>query len=301
VKPSELPVSVFRRADSILGESLVWEPSTASMMWCDITAGLIHRSPLAGAQDGSDDEVVALPAPVCSFHPAQLDTGAGVVVSLGNRVVTTDLHGGQLTELARIAHAHPGMRLNEGKVDPSGRWITGSMDVTEGEPDGAFYSVAADGTVRTLLGGVGTANGIEWSLDGSLIYVTDTSVGTVYEADYTVAGDIENLRPQLTGAPHDGLVIDADGCLWGALYGEGRVAQYDAEGAELLSIDLPVPNVTSVALGGPDLSTLYVCSARENLTEEQLVAHPLSGSVFAIETPTRGREANVFGRPARHA
>lgn len=298
---SDPTVSVFRSVSAILGESLVWEPSTASMLWCDISAGLIHRSPLSGASDGSDDETISLPAPVCSFHPARLAAGDGFVVSLGDRIVTTDAHGGDVTELARIDHAHPGLRLNEGKVDPVGRWITGSMDMTTGDSDGAFYSVTADGAVRILLGGVATANGIDWSADGTRIFFTDTGVGTVYAADYTADGDIENPEALLAGGPHDGLAIDDDGCLWGALYGEGRVVRYSATGDELLSVELDAPNVTSVAFGGPRRSTLYVCSARENLTEEQLVAHPLSGSVFAIETGTTGRAPYVFGAGPRHA
>jgi sugar lactone lactonase YvrE len=293
-------VSVFRHARAILGESLVWEPATASVLWCDISAGLIHRSPLSGAADGSDDEVISLPGPVCSFHPARVSSGDGFVVSLKDRVVTTDAHGGRVTDVATIDHAHQGLRLNEGKVDPVGRWITGSMDLS-GEPDGAFYSVTSDGRVRTLLGGVGTANGIDWSADGTRIFFTDTGVGTVYAADYTAEGEIENPEPLLTGGPHDGLAIDDEGCLWGALYGEGRVVRYSGTGEELLSVELEVPNVTSVAFGGPGRTTLYVCSARENLTEEQLDAHPLSGSVFAIETSTRGREPYVFGSTAGHA
>jgi sugar lactone lactonase YvrE len=270
------------------------------MLWCDISAGLIHRSPLSGALDGSDDEVLSLPAPVCSFHSARLPSGEGLVVSLGDRVVTTDSHGGDLTELARIDHANPGLRLNEGKVDPQGRWVTGSMDLS-GEPDGAFYSITPDGGVRTLLGGIGTANGIDWSSDGARIFFTDTGVGTVYAADYTTDGDIENPQPLLVGGPHDGLAIDEEGCLWGALYGEGRVVRYSGEGDELESVEINAPNVTSVAFGGPTRSTLYVCTARENLTEEQLVEHPLSGSVFAIETLTHGREPYVFGSTVGHA
>ena len=62
----------------------------------------------------------------------------------------------------------------------------------------------------------------------------------------------------------------------------------------MLELELPAPNVTSVAFGGADLRTLFVASARENLTEEQLLAHPLSGSIFAITTETSGRESRTF-------
>ena len=287
---------VFRESTAILGESLIADVSAErpAMLWCDITAGLIHRSPVDGARDGSDDTVVALEAPVASFHLAEIGDVPGFVVSLGDSVVLADRAGGVLRELARIDHAHPGLRLNEGKVDPFGRWVTGSMDLTTGDPDGAFYSIDPDGAQRVLRGGFGTANGVEFSRDGGRIWFTDTSVQTVYTGGYGAAGEITGVEPFHSGEMHDGLVLDDDGCLWSAVYGGGVVIRYDQAGRELERVEFPVPNLTSVAFGGGSSRTLYVTSARENLTEEQLRAHPLSGSVFAVETGTTGTAAPVF-------
>jgi sugar lactone lactonase YvrE len=299
-------VTVFREARAILGESLVADAAAAvpAMLWCDITAGLIHRSPIDGAPDGSDDTVVALEPPVASFHLAEIADDAqsipGFVVSLGDRVVLADRDGAVLRTLATIDHAHPGLRLNEGKADPFGRWVTGSMDLTTGAPDGAFYSVAGagstdpEGTQRVLRGGFGTANGIEFSRDGGRIWFTDTSVQTIYTGDYGPSGEITGVETFHSGEMHDGLVLDDDGCLWGAVYGAGVVIRYDGAGTELDRFEFPAPNLTSVAFGGGDSRTLYVTSARENLTEHQLLAHPLSGSVFALQTGTTGRAAPVF-------
>ena len=261
------------------------------MLWCDITAGLLHRSPLAGDPGGADDTVLALPAPLASFHRAELGGEPGYVASLGDRVVLADRAGAVVRELARIDHAHPGMRLNEGKVDPAGRWVTGSMDLTRGEPDGAFYSVGPDGGARVIAGGLGTANGLEWSLDGTRIYYTDTSTQTIYTGGYSADGDISDVEVFHHGEMHDGLTVDADGWLWSAVYGAGVVVRYDENGVERERHEFEAPNLTSVAFAG---STLYVASARENLTEEQLLAHPLSGAVFALETTTTGRPARVF-------
>ena len=290
--------TVFREAGAILGESLVADAAARdpAMLWCDITSGLIHRSPIGGARDGSDDTVVALEAPVASFHLAEIGAGGGdatpgFVVSLGDRVVLADRSGHELRELARIDHAHPGLRLNEGKIDPFGRWITGSMDLTTGDPDGAVYSIAPDGFQRVLRGGFGTANGLEFSRDGSRIWFTDTSVQTIYTGGYGADGEITDVEVFHSGEMHDGLVLDDDGCLWSAVYGGGVVVRYDRAGTELGRFEFPAPNLTSVAFLG---STLYVASARENLTEEQLLAHPLSGSVFALQTETTGTAAPVF-------
>lgn len=294
-----MDVQVFRDVEAILAESLVWDPGTGetpgSMLWCDITAGLIHRSPLDGATDGADDTTIALPPPVASFHQSR---AGGFVVSLGDRIVLADASGEITRTLASINHG-PHLRMNEGKVDPSGRWVTGSMNLHDQTPDGAYYSVDSNGRLQVLYGGLGVANGVEWSLDGSRVYFTDTAVSTIYTATYTSAGEMLDVEVWHQGAPNDGLTIDDDGCLWSGLYGEGRVVRYDPDGRELSSIDLPAPNITSVAFGGPHLGTLYVCSARENLTEEQLEAHPLSGAVFAIETSTSGVASRLFGSAPR--
>lgn len=288
--------TVFREARAILGESLVADATAdaPAMLWCDITAGLLHRSPIDGASDGSDDTVVPFAPPLASFHLADIDGREGYIVSLGDRVVLADRAGGVLRELARIDHAHPGMRLNEGKVDPAGRWVTGSMDLTIGDADGAYYSVDPDGTTRVLRGGLTTANGLEWSRDGSRIWFTDTGALTIYTGAYGADGEITGVEHFHSGEMHDGLALDDDGCLWGAVYGSGLVIRYDPAGAELGRFEFPAPNLTSVAFGGGASSTLYVTSARENLTERQLREHPLSGSVFALETRTTGRAARVF-------
>ena len=287
-------MDIFRSAPAILGESLTWDAATGSMLWTDITAGLLHSSHVGDPVDGADDLIVQLPPPLASFGLADIRGQRGFIVSLGDRVVLADRAGSILRTVAWIEHSHPGMRLNEGKVDPHGSWVTGSMDLITGDPDGAFYAVKSTGEVRTLRGGIGVGNGLEWSLDGTRIYFTDTSVSTVYTGRYSETGDITEVEPFLTDGPHDGLTIDVDGCLWSAFYGEGRVARFSPTGERMLELELPAPNVTSVAFGGADLRTLFVASARENLTEEQLLAHPLSGSIFAITTETSGRESRTF-------
>lgn len=282
---------VFREAKAILGESIVWDPQ-GFLYWCDITAGLMHRSSIDGKTDGTDDRSAQFPPPLASF--AQGKTG-GFVASLGDRVVLADDAGQVTEELAVIHHTQPGIRLNEGKCDPYGRWITGSMNFTTGVADGAFYSISPDGECRTLRGGFTVANGVEWSLDDSEIFFTDTSVKTIYRAPYSADGEVGEGGIFHSGEMHDGLTIDADGYLWSGIYGGGKVVRHTSDGQEDLTVELPAPNITSVAFGGDRMSTLFVTSARENLTEEQLEAHPLSGSVFAIETETHGRLARRFG------
>jgi sugar lactone lactonase YvrE len=50
-----------------------------------------------------------------------------------------------------------------------------------------------------------------------------------------------------------------------------------------------------VHLGGADLKTLYITTAREDNTPEQLAAHPLTGAVFAVRVDVAGVPAARFG------
>lgn len=291
---------VFRNGRAILAESPVWDAPSETLLWCDITAGLVHRSSVDGPPEGSRDLICRLDAPVASFQPV---ASGGFVVALEERVVIVDDLFNIRSELARVEHAHPGMRLNEGKCDPFGRFVVGSMDVTRGEPDAALYRLSADGRSEVLLGGIAVANGFEWSDDGSEFFFTDTSVSTVYRCGYGPGDQIGEPEPFLTGAPSDGFARDSSGGFWSGCYGQGRVIRRDEDGRLLSEVAIPAPNVTGLAFGGPELSTLYVCTAREKLDERALERYPQSGGVFAIDTDVRGYPTHAFGGgpPAPHA
>jgi sugar lactone lactonase YvrE len=55
-----------------------------------------------------------------------------------------------------------------------------------------------------------------------------------------------------------------------------------------------VQQVTSCAFAGPDLTTLYVTSAREHLSEDVLASQPLAGALFAFEPGVVGLALPAF-------
>lgn len=282
------PVRVFCDEQAVLAESIVWDPQHQALRWTDITLGTLTTADA----DGLVLDVTAFPPPLASFQPR---ASGGFVLALEDSVVVTAADDpGARTTIARVEHAHDGIRFNEGKCDPFGRFLVGSMDLTTGDPDGALYSVEPDGTTRLIRGGFGTTNGIEWSPEGDLMYVTDTATSTIYRGSYGPDGALGELEPFVSGHAHDGLVRDDEGCFWTAVYGGGRVERYDASGAHLETVDVPAPNVTSVAFGGADMRTLFIATARENASEEQLEQHPHAGAVFAVPTRVHGFPANTF-------
>lgn len=287
---------VFRDLPSVLVESIFWDARTEEVVWVDITAGTLHRGRLDGATDGSTDRVVSLPAPVSAVQPA---VGGGYVAALKDRVVTLDRDGEIVETLGTVEHRHAGVRFNEGKVDPFGRFVVGSMDMTTGEPDAAVYLFspgAATELPHLLRGGFTVTNGFEWSDAGDEMFLTDTATKTVYRAPYGAGDDpLGEMEPYLRGFSSDGLARDVDGCFWNAVNGDGMVLRWLPDGSVAERVAVPAPNVTSVAFGGSDLRTLFVGSARENMTEADLRSHPSSGSIFALDLDVAGRPVGTFG------
>ncbi len=95
----------------------------------------------------------------------------------------------------------------------------------------------------------------------------------------------EGLRP-------DGSVVDSEGCLWNAQYGSGRVVRYRPDGSLDRVVQVPASNTTCPAFGGPGLRTLFITTARQHLSEEDLQQQPHAGTVFALEVDTPGQPAN---------
>ena len=94
----------------------------------------------------------------------------------------------------------------------------------------------------------------------------------------------------------DGVVLDSEDCLWVALWDGWGVRRYASDGTLLLHVDLPCARVTKLAFGGPDLRTAYVTTARTGLDEDQLVAQPLAGGLFAFDAPAAGRPLPRYRR-----
>ena len=61
-------------------------------------------------------------------------------------------------------------------------------------------------------------------------------------------------------------------------------------------IDLPVQRPTSCQFGGPDLSVLFVTTARQKLTPQELATQPLAGALLALDVGVKGvAEARYVG------
>lgn len=264
-----------------LAECPTWHTATATLWWTDIHGRALHR--FDPARDEHDE--FALAERLGSF--AFTDGGrllAAFVAELGYLTVAT----GEWEPLAPIEAEVTETRANDGRPDRHGGFVFGTMHETTGErrPHGCFYGWRAGAALVTLRPGIGIANSVSFSPDGYTIYYTDTPGRVIWRAAYdpegpALSGEASFLTIDGPGAP-DGSTVDADGCLWNAQWGASQVARYTPTGVLDTVIDLPVPHVSAPVFGGPDLTTLYITTAREHLDP----SHPawdVSGSIFAVD------------------
>jgi sugar lactone lactonase YvrE len=280
------------RAD--LGEGPAWEARTDCLYWVDIHRGHLHifNPPEATDRLIEVGEFLGCVAPRRS---------GGLVLALRSGFALLDLPAERLTHLASPEPHLPGNRFNDGKCDPAGRFLAGSMDDAEIEATGSLYALASDGSVKTLLTGTRISNGLTWSPDYRTFYFIDTPTRLVMAYDYDLAsGQIANPRPVVSVPPKlgwpDGMTSDLEGMLWVAMWAGARLTRWDpSTGSLLAEIPIPALNVSSCAFGGPHLADLYVTSARKGMHAEQLAQYPLSGGLFRIRTSFQGMPTFGFG------
>lgn len=264
-----------------LGECVLWNHASQSLWWTDIEARRLYRldwqtraletfeTPARLAAFGfveNRHEFIA--AFDCGF--ALYDPARGIA---GNRLRPEGLKKGH--------------RLNDGRVDRSGRFWCGSMVEDHAEPHEAQLYCLADGRTSAHLDGIGIANGLCWSPDGTVCYFADTLEKTIwrfaFDRDCGVLSGREEFARISRGAP-DGATVDAEGFLWSAQWGGGCVTRYAPDGRIDRVLDVPAEQPTCVAFGGPGLDLLFVTSARTGLGRSQAG----DGDLFMYNVGIRG-------------
>jgi sugar lactone lactonase YvrE len=274
------------------GEGPVWDERSQRLVWVDLSAALVHRfDPAAGAMEPwSVGQVVGSLAPRANggFVAAARD-GFGVLDDAGTLEIVAPVETGK-----------PGMLMNDGKCDAAGRFWAGSTHVEGTTPVGSLYRLDTGGQATPMLGGLTISNGIDWSLDGRAMYYVDSPTRRIdvfsFDPDAGLISErrtFAELEPGTT-LP-DGVTADADGYIWVAIWGGWCLHRYTPDGQLDMVVRLPVSQVTCCAFGGAELDELYITSARDDLSPEQLREEPLAGGLFRVRPGVRGRQPNSYG------
>ena len=275
-----------------LGEAPVWDDRRQRLVFVDIMRGHVHEfDPATGGH-----HVLDVGQPVGSVALAE---AGDWIVAAQDGFYRLDPDRGTLTLIAHVEADLAGNRMNDGAVDAAGRFWAGTMEIIGTREKGCLYRLDPDGTVHCMLAPVSTSNGIDWSPDGQIMYYVDTPLSRIDAFNFAPhTGEISYRRtfvnvPPSSGYP-DGLVVDADGFIWLALWQGGAVHRYAPNGRLNRVVNLPVSLVTKCTFGGPDLDELYITTARIGLDEASQGRELPAGGVFRMRPGVRGRPANRF-------
>jgi L-arabinonolactonase len=278
---------------NVLGESILWDDRAHVLRWTDIHAAtVLSWDPLSG----HPASVLPLAERVAAIGLREAD---GLVLAVASGFAFLD-GSGRLERLAKIEADRPTTRLNDGRVDPFGRFVCGGMDeAADQQPISAVYVLDTKHGVTRILDGVHCANSICWSPDGSKMYFSDMPSRRIDVFDYDAGLSELGLRKSFAELPPgpglpDGSQVDEAGFLWNAEWGGGKVVRYSPAGERDREIALPVSNPTCVAFGGPDLDILFITSASFGLDPAARALEPHAGSVFALRPGVRGRREYRF-------
>jgi sugar lactone lactonase YvrE len=270
-----------------IGEGPVWDAVLQVVRWVDIPTAMVFAGMVGPAGlvvvdrltvDASDAVSCVIPT-----------SDGGLLLAGRTELITVDADGTQVRGPA-IEGLGPESRLNDGKVDPQGRLVVGSLAPRSHRGGERLLRIELDGTLRTLRTGLTCSNGIGWSPDGRTIYHVDSVDEEVrafaYSPDTVDLGEGSVIVGGVPGP--DGLCVDSEGAIWVAFWGAGEVRRFSPDGKPTARVRLPVPNPTSVAFIGPELDRLLITTAWSGLDAAALAGAPHSGRLFTCDVGVRG-------------
>ncbi len=295
-----MQIEIALDAENGVGEGPFWDDVENVLWWVDISKKRVHRwHPASGAhRHWQLDDFPSAVVPC--------EKGPRLLLAMRDGIYFMDEATGALELFVAHEPDRPQNRTNEAKCAPDGSFWVGTMQNNlnpDGSPKamtgstGALYRIRHDGGITREVDGVGLANTLAWTDDGQTLLFADTGTGVIRAHEVRDDGRLGTSRvfsdEKLPGYC-DGSAIDADGFLWNCRFAGSAIVRFAPDGAVDRIIQLPVSQPTSCCFAGPDLSTLFVTSARHGIDEAALAKNPAEGAVLAIETGVRGTPSIRF-------
>lgn len=283
---------------ALTGEGPSWDARQKVLYWVDIPRACIHVYHPAARLN----QTIDLGKQFSTIGTVAPSASGGVIFAPDRKIAHYDFANQQITILAEVEADKPEHRFNDGKCDPHGRFLAGTMrKEPDGSYPGALYSMEKDGKVHKLLDGLGISNGLGWNPDYRSFYLADSYSRDIFAFDYDLeTGKISHQRAAFTlpegEAVADGMTTDQDGMVWLALWDGACIQRWDPRSGELLSTySFPAKRTSCPVFGGEKMNELFVTSAAVGLSEEDWQAYPHNGALMRLKTKFKGMPSFAFG------
>jgi sugar lactone lactonase YvrE len=283
----------------ILGEGPLWNAVDRRLWWTDIHGRRLRRFD----PETRVVETTNLPERLGSFAFLEGEEGR-ILAAFASGPAYFDVRTGRLDWIARCEAPAAGRRFNDGRTDRQGRFWLASMvedEALAGAASAGLFCLGHDGRFLCHRGDVQIGNGLCVSPDGKTLYFADSPRRIIH------AFDLESATGVLSGARcfalvdegyPDGAAMDSEGHLWSARWGAGQVVRHAPDGTVSLTLQVPVSQPSCVAFGGADMRLMFVTSAKEGLSPEDLARDRLAGSLLVYQTEVAGLLDRRYAAPA---
>lgn len=287
-----MPLELVDDCRLTLGEGVAWDAVAARLYWIGIEDRQVRW-----LEEGAGTGRVDLPTRPGTLAPYR---DGRVLLAVEDGFSLLDTATGALEPVAPVEADLPDRRMNDGKCDPYGRMVAGTMGLTEPRPTGPLYRLEYDGDgrpqVSVLRDGLLIPNGLDWP-EPDLLWHIDSPTRRISLFDYPehgpLAEPVRTLDVSAFGGDPDGMTLDADGNLWVAFWDGAAVRCLSPEGELLETVELPTARVSSCAFGGPGLDTLYITTAGGGPDG----ARDGAGSLFRYRGLAQGRPSRHWSGP----
>lgn len=274
---------------SDLGEGPLWDPQTGVLYWLDSLGPTLFR--WCPARSATQHWTL----PGDTVGSLAVRASGGLILAMDRGIYSFDPDSGRTRLLAEPLAGTRGLRLNDGKVDPYGYFVTGAMnlDYRETQP-GAMYRLSPALELSEILQGFTCFNGPCFSADGQQLFVTGRDETAIEAFDYGCDLRPSNARILLADCNPDGATVDAEGRIWSAQWDDGCILCLDTDGNIHDRIEFPGQVVSSVMFGGPDLDRIFVTTTAVEVNGVSPTAARSGRVLMVTGSGYRGRPEPMF-------
>lgn len=277
-----------------LGEGIFWHAASSSVWWSDIHGKVLFQLhwPEQTLCQWPLPERISCFTLLNDTDPMAAEYPLLVAFAAGFALYNADT--GATLWLAKPQQHLTGNRFNDGRLDRQGRFWAGTMveqAAADNAATGSLYRLDQQGC-QQMLSGLYIPNALCWNHDSSLMYHADSPSQHINRYHFNpTSGEVgaaERFVTTPAGSEPDGAIIDAEDHLLCSLWGGNAIARYAPDGSLAALYPLPVSQPTCIALGGDKLDILFVTTATEGLSAEQLSLQPQAGNVLIYQYPHGG-------------
>ena len=261
----EINAEVLIDRQFVLGEGVNWDSENKKLRFVDIENRKIYEFDL------KTSELAEIEVENRVGFIVNTDKNS-ILAGVTNKLIVID-NATREQKIIKKFNFKDGIRFNDGKCDPAGRLIFGTMAVNQeaeyAKDCGELLEYESNKDLKVLKSKMAIPNGLAFSKDNKTFYHIDTATQEIraYPFDLSTGntGEYETVIkiPEEYGSP-DGMCIDENDNLWVALWGGYKVCCVDTKLKKITEqINVNAKYVSCCCFGGENLDELFITSAMD--------------------------------------